>query len=93
MLELLRARARESQPFVHFYSRFELSGSLCVSRLLAEARAFASGLPAPQRPGECLLLSLPNEAAFPIAFFGAQLRGFVPVPVAVPGLFRGRDYA
>jgi acyl-CoA synthetase (AMP-forming)/AMP-acid ligase II len=93
MLELLKARAREGRPVAHFYESFERKESLSAADLLARARAFASGLPAPGRAGECILLSLPNTALFPTAFFGALLRGYVPVPLAVPELMRDRDYA
>src|SRR5579872_6479227 len=93
MLELLKARAREGRPVMHFYEGFERKESLSAAELLERAHRFASGLLAPERHGECVLLSLPNTSLFPTAFFAALLRGFVPVPLAVPELMRERDYA
>src|SRR4051794_790802 len=92
MLELLTARARDTRPAVHFYEDYTRAESLSAAELLSRARIFASGLPAPERPGECLLISLPNGSRFPAAFFGALLRGYTPVPLAVPELMKPRDY-
>jgi acyl-CoA synthetase (AMP-forming)/AMP-acid ligase II len=77
---------------VHFYEDFSLTESLSAARILADARAFASGLPAPRCDGECAILSLPNHPSFVISYFGCLIRGYVPVPLAVPELTRVSEY-
>ncbi|MCK6552720.1 AMP-binding protein, partial [Myxococcota bacterium] len=84
LVDALRSAAELQRPWLTFHlgAREEVldaAGALELARRWARALADAGA-----RSGDRVLVLMPNAAPFVGAFFGAQLLGATPVPVAWP---------
>ena len=80
----LRAQAADHRPWLTFH-RGSSAHALSFAEAHALARRWASALrQAGVRPGDRVAVIQPNDAGFAGAFFGAQLAGATPVPLAFP---------
>ena len=78
-------RAARFSAVVRFVDRHEAAETLSYAALAERARRVAGGLAAlGVEPGERVALVLPTGPEFYDAFFGAVLRGAVPVPLYPP---------